>query len=192
MNELLRPKHERLGSIFSECDIFQEPIQSHLGAHLGQSILSQLDQLRSYREDFSFNLFIMRAVILCGEGVHPARKHFVFINRKRVVGHIRHQPPRSQLNNRGEAIAKPIRQKPTNSKTASVSGATSKSATLNNKPRATITCATLSVLQMLKAPSQALSRGVVGGLYPPTTMPGVIQRSCYAVVLAEMRAMHMP
>ena len=76
------PKHERL-------EIFQEPIQSHLGAHLGQSILSQLGQLRSYREDFSFNLFIMRAVILRGEGVHPARKHFVFINRKRVVGHIR-------------------------------------------------------------------------------------------------------
>ena len=79
------PKRERL-------EIFQEPIQSHLGIHLGQSILSQLGQLRSYREDFSFNLFIMRAVILRGEGVHPARKHFVFINRKRVVGHIRQQP----------------------------------------------------------------------------------------------------
>jgi hypothetical protein len=82
------PKHERLGSIFSECDIFQEPIQSHLGAHLGQSIRLQLGQLRSYREDLSFNLFIMRAVILRGEGVHPARKQFVFINRKRVVGAI--------------------------------------------------------------------------------------------------------
>ena len=34
----------------------------------------------------------MRAVILRGEGVHPARKHSVFINRKRVVGHIRQQP----------------------------------------------------------------------------------------------------
>jgi hypothetical protein len=78
--------HERLGSIFSECDIFQGPIQSHLGAHLGQSISLQLGQLRNYREDFSFNLFIMRAVILRGEGVHPARKQFVFINRKRVVG----------------------------------------------------------------------------------------------------------
>ena len=25
-----------------------------------------------------------------------------------------------------------------------------------------------------------------GGIVPPTTMPGVIQRSCYAVVLADM------
>jgi hypothetical protein len=103
--------HERLGSIFSECDIFQGPIQSHLGAHLGQSISLQLGQLRNYREDFSFNLFIMRAVILRGEGVHPARKQFVFINRKRVVGPYP-ATARSQLNNRREAIGKPIRPNP--------------------------------------------------------------------------------
>ena len=129
-------------------------------------------QLRSYHEDFSSNVFIMRTVILCGEGVHPARKQFVSINRKSVVGHIRQQQPHV-LNSTIVAKLLPNRlgQNPPIARLQALERPVRAQRQITNQEQRLLPRVIRSS-QMLKGTvSSTVERGS-GGTVPPTTMPG--------------------
>jgi len=78
------PSSSRINTIKVICDRCKQIAEGIRGEKFtaGFYDMTKWEEYRRENEQYSM-------VILRGEGVHPARKQFVFINRKSVVGHVR-------------------------------------------------------------------------------------------------------